>query len=80
VIPEPKNERDRTNLKEFCDNYIRYVGVMFLTKQGTFWEFRKAERNHRTKEDKKKKMLASLISGGQVSDIKIPTWCKKHQF
>jgi hypothetical protein len=80
VIPEPKKERDKNNLQDFCEKYARYIGLMFLTEQGTFWEFRKAERNTLATDDRKKKMLTSLISGGQVNDIKIPVWCKKQEF
>lgn len=80
VIPEPKKEKHRDDLKDFCDKYARYIGLMFFTQQGTFWEFRKAEKNPNATEDRKKKMLASLISGGQLSDIMIPTWCRKHEF
>ena len=79
VIPEPEKETDRSNLRDLCDKYAYYVGIMFFSG-ATFWEFRKAERNTHTGEDRKKKMLTSLISGGQVSDIKIPLWCKKHEY
>ena len=78
VIPEPK--KDKASLNDFCEKYARNVGLIFATEHGTFWEFRKAKRNLHSREDRKKKMLASLISKGQVSDIKTPLWCKKHDF
>jgi hypothetical protein len=80
VIPEPKDEKDKTNLKDFCDKYAHYVGIMFLMENGTFWEFRKAETNTNTTKDRKRKMLTSLITGGQVAEIKVPEWCKKQEF
>jgi hypothetical protein len=80
VIPEPKNERNRDDLKEFCDKYAYFVGIIFLTEQGDFWEFREAQRNPSSTEGRKNKMLTSLISAGQFSDIKIPLWCKKHEY
>jgi len=79
VIPEP--EKDKQNdLRDFCDKYSDYVGVIFATEQGIFRKFRKAKRNIYATEDGKKKMLASLITHPQVSDIKVPVWCKKHEF
>ena len=80
VIPKPKKDKDRSNLADFCEKYANYIGLIFVTEQGTFWEFRKAKRNPYATEDRKKKMLTSLISGGQFSDIKTPPWCKKHEF
>jgi len=80
VIPESKKERDKNNLQDFCEKYARNIGLMFLTEQGTFWEFRKAERNLYSTEDRKKKMLTSLTAAGQFSNIKSPDWCRKHEF
>lgn len=80
VIPEPEKEREKNNLQDFCKKYARYIGLIFFNEHEAFWEFRKAERNPHTTEDRKKKMLTSLISGGQVSDIRIPIWCKKQEF
>jgi hypothetical protein len=80
VIPEPKEVKDKNSLNDFCEKYAHPIGLIFVTEQGTFQEFRKAERNILATEDRKKKMLTSLISGGQVSDIKIPVWCKKQEF
>jgi len=80
VIPEPKKEGEKKNLKEFCEKFVRYIGLMFFTEHGTFWEFRKAERNPHATKDRKKNMLTSLITKGQVSDIKVPLWCKKQEF
>ncbi len=80
VIPEPKKDRDKSNLNDFCEKYANNIGLIFATEQGTFLEFRKAKKNPYFTLDKKKKMLTSLISKGQVSDIKTPLWCKKHEF
>lgn len=80
VIPEPKKDRDKNNIRDFCDKYADYVGLIFINEQVTHWEFRKAKKNPYTTEDRKKKMLTSLISAGQFSDIITPTWCKKHEF
>jgi len=80
VIPEPRNERDRVDLKEFCDRFAPYVGVMLLSKDGYFWPFREPTKNPYATEERKKKMLTSLISGGQFSDIRMPLWCRRHEF
>ena len=80
VIPEPELERDKNDLKEFCDQFARHIGLLFFTKHGSFWEFRKPVRNTYATMDRKKKMLTSLITMPQLSEIISPVWARKHEY
>lgn len=78
VTPESKNDKE---LKLFCDNFASKIGLILVRKDGTFEPHRDADRNYSTtSDDLKKKLLTSLISGGNFSNIRIPKWCKKHEY
>ncbi len=80
VIPEPKDNDYKNDLKEFCEKFARNIGLTFFTEHGTFWDFRKPERNIYATMDRKKKMLTSLITMPQLSEIISPVWARKHEY
>lgn len=80
MIPELKDSDYEIDLQDFCVKFAHHIGLLFFTEYGSFWEFRKAERNIHTTPDKKKKMLTSLITMGQLSDIKVPDWARKQEY
>lgn len=82
IYPEPKNDEYKSALKELCDRYARDIGIIF-TYNDLSWRytFREAGRNVHTNTDRKKKLLNSLTTGGNYSDIsELPMWVKRQQY
>jgi hypothetical protein len=84
VHPEPEKSGDKHALKELCDNFSPHVGLIFipheLEKLTYLTKYREA-RDNPSSEERKRKMLASLVTGGLRDEIsELPLWCKKQQY
>jgi len=80
VLNEP-DRQTKEDLKRVCEHYFPYVGLIYLSKDAVFWRARNpGMKNPYTNNDKKRKILQSLIVGGQRSDIRMTDWCEKQNF
>ena len=77
VKPEEKQDDE---LKTMSDNFARQIGLIAVRQDGTFDVYREPTRNYNTSDEKKRKMLTSLIHGGYFTNIRLPQWCKKHEY
>jgi hypothetical protein len=86
VHPEPANQDNKKALKDLCDRYAPYVGLIFVPHQLAevspyYSPFKEARQNPQSKPDRKKNMLTSLVTWGlrdALSDI--PLWCRKQEY
>jgi hypothetical protein len=80
VWPEP-DDKTKQDLKSLLDNHSPAIGLIFVRVDDSLWEYRHPPtKNPRTSDEIKKRMLTSLLSGGQYSESHVPEWAKKHDF
>ena len=77
VKPEEKQDDE---LKIMCGNFGLHVGLIAVRQDWTFDVYREPSRNYKTSDEKKGKMLTSLIHGGYFTNIRLPKWCKEHEY
>lgn len=80
VIPEPKRDVDRDDLKKLCDDFASKIGLIFVTESGSFWTYREAERHYSSKERKSAMLTSALASGMMGKKRQFTVWAKKHEF
>jgi len=82
IYPEPAKTEDKAALKELCDHYARNVGIIYVQNDlKSYFNFRLPTRNPYATMDRKKKMLSSLMTGGNLSDISdLPSWAKQQKY
>ncbi len=81
VYPDIGSEKG-TKLADICSNFCPRVGVLFVTKSGSFLPYKAPVEGPITgqNEQTKRKMLARLITSGTYSRINEPDWAKKHLY
>jgi hypothetical protein len=83
--PEPA-ERDKKDLKDLCEKFAPYVGLVFvphdLEKLAPYYQpYKDAQRNPHSMADRKRNMLTSLATWGLRDAIsELPLWCKRQEY
>ena len=86
VYPEPERKEDQKALKELCDKYAPYVGLIFVphdldTFSQYYATYRNSMHNPHSRPDRKRHMLSGLVTSGLRDEIsQIPSWCKKQEY
>lgn len=81
VIPEPERDVDKEHLKKLCDDFAAHIGLIFVTKDWTFWTYREAQRNYSNSRERKIEMLASALASGMMGrKRRFTMWARKHEF
>ena len=78
-LVKPEENQD-DELKTMCDSFAPQIGLIAVRQDGTFDVYREPTRNYNTSDEKKKRMLTSLIHGGYFTNIRTPQWCKEHKY
>jgi len=82
IYPKPKRAEDKDALKELCDRYAPYIGIIYVNNDLSWYEiFREAKQNSYVSMNRRRDMLTSLITGGNFSEIsELPLWAKQQQY
>jgi hypothetical protein len=69
-------------LADICTNFAPRVGVLFMTREGGYISHKNPTEAPLSgvAEQRKRKMLSMLITGGNYSRIYQPEWAKKHLY
>ena len=82
IYPEPKRQKDKSDLKELCDRYAPNIGIIYVRDDLSWYQtYRDAKQNSYVNRDKKRNMLTSLLTGGNFSEIsERPLWALQQQY
>jgi hypothetical protein len=84
VHPEPKRSEDKLELKELCERYANYLGLIIVSNDLTYYnEIKKPEKNPYSYRDRKRDMLTALAIGGHYDKkfgLALPSWVKTRQY
>lgn len=82
IYPEPRKKEDKSALKELCERYASNIGIIYVQNDlSWFLKHREAKQNHYVNTDRRKRMLTSLTTGGNFSDIsELPLWAKQQEY